>query len=153
MDYYRPNNIPPAGQIVRDTGLLLLRLVSGLALLIYPAWGEGIAGWRHVWDKTPWPFAAEIAERGFPLPEAVSIIAVAAATLGSFFLITGLLCRISALVLSICTLCGLFLYGSIPEISEKLVLYAVIYAVLVICGPGIFSLDSLLSGRRRSARR
>ena len=152
MDYYRPHTAPPAGLLLRDTGLLLLRLAAGFSLLLFHAWNEGLLGWKHVWEKTPWPFAAEIAERGFPFPEAVSIIAIVAATLGSFFLITGLLCRVSAALLAVCTLCGLFLYVGIAEVAEKLVLYAVIYLVLVICGPGLFSLDSLLGGRRNARR-
>jgi uncharacterized membrane protein YphA (DoxX/SURF4 family) len=35
---------------------------------------------------------------------------------------------------------------SVPPVAEKLVLYAGIYLVLVICGPGRFSLDAILSG-------
>lgn len=152
MDYYRPQNAPPPGLLLRDVGLLILRWTAGLVLLAGHAWEESIAGWKHVWEKTPWAFAAEIAERGFPLPQAVAVTAVIVAALGSFFLLTGLLCRVSALLLLICTLCGLFLYSSLPDLAEKLFLYAGIYIVLVICGPGRFSFDALLSGRRAARR-
>jgi len=152
MDHYRSQNASPPGLLLRDTGLLILRWTAGLVLLAGHAWEESIAGWKHVWDKTPWDLAAEVADRGFPLPQAVAIAAVAVASLGSFFLFTGLLCRISALLLLICTLCGLFLYSSLPDLAEKLFLYAGIYLVIVICGPGRFSFDALLSGRCAARR-
>lgn len=152
MDFYRNPHAPPAGLIVRDAGLLLLRWCAGLALIFFHAREEVVAGWRHVWEKTPWAYAAEITERGFPLPEAVAIISAVAAMLCSVLLITGLLCRVSALVLFVCTLCAIFLYARVPEVAEKLLLYAGVYAVLVICGPGRFSLDALLVGRHTSKR-
>jgi uncharacterized membrane protein YphA (DoxX/SURF4 family) len=148
MDYNRSPLASSAGLAVRDTGLLILRWCAGLALIVYHAWNEGERAWKHVWQKEPWAFAVEVAERGFPLPQAVAVAAVAAAMLGSVFLITGLLCRISAVVLLAITLCGLFLYGGVPELAERLSLYAGIYLVLVICGPGRISLDALFSNRR-----
>jgi uncharacterized membrane protein YphA (DoxX/SURF4 family) len=152
MDYYRNPHAPPPGLFMRDTGLLVLRLFAGLALIVYHARAEVIAGWQHVWHKVPWPYEVEIAERGFPLPEAVAIVSAVAAMLGSALLITGLLCRISALVLLVCALCGLFLYMGVPAIAEKFVLYAGVYMVLVLCGPGRISLDSILTGRQVAKR-
>jgi uncharacterized membrane protein YphA (DoxX/SURF4 family) len=147
MDYYRSPQAPP-GLIVRDAGLLLLRWFAGLALIFYHAREEVMTGWRHVWYKTPWPYAAEITDRGFPLPEAVAIVSAVVALLGSALLVSGLLCRISALALLACSLCALFLYASVPPVAEKLVLYTGVYLVLVLCGPGRFSLDSVLMSRQ-----
>lgn len=152
MDYHRNPHAPPPGLLIRDAGLVILRWCAGLGLIIFHAWDEGVLGWKHVWQKEPWAYAAEIAERGFPLPEVVAAATVVAAALGSLFLLTGLLCRISAMVLLACTLCAGFLYGRIPEMGEKILLYAAIYSVLVLCGPGRFSLDALLTGRRAARR-
>jgi uncharacterized membrane protein YphA (DoxX/SURF4 family) len=148
MDYNRPSHASPAGLVVRDAGLLILRWCAGLTLILLHAWDEGLRGWKHIWHKEPWAFAGEITDRGFPLPQAVAVAAVVVAILGSVFLISGLLCRVSALILLACALCGLFLYGRVPDIAERLALYAGIYAVLVICGPGLFSLDAVFSNRR-----
>jgi len=148
MDFNRSPHVPPAGSVIHDAGLLILRWCAGLTLIIMHAREEGIRGWGHVWHKEPWTFAAEITERGFPFPQAVAIAAVIAAIIGSAFIVTGLLCRVSALVLLACTMCGLFLYGRVPDIAERLALYAAIYAVLVICGPGRISLDAIFSNRR-----
>lgn len=148
MDYHRQPVAPPSGLITRDLGMFLLRWCAGLTLLLQHAWDEGVRGWKHVWHKEPWAWAVEVTERGFPLPEVVAAVAVAAAVLGSVFLLTGLLCRLSALVLLVCALVGLFLYGGVPDAAERLALYAGIYAVLVICGPGRISLDALFSNRR-----
>ncbi len=152
MDHFRNPHALPAGFVLRDAGLLVLRWCAGLALIFFHARAEVVAGWEHVWHKTPWPYAAEIAERGFPLPEAVAIASAVAAMLGSVLLITGLLGRISALVLLVCALCGVFLYAKVPFVAEKLILYAGVYLVLLLCGPGRFSLDAMLV-RRPAAKR
>ena len=148
MDYHRQPTAPPSGLLLRDAGALILRWCAGFTLILLHAWDEGLRGWKHVWHKEPWAFAAEMTERGFPLPEVVAAVSVAAAMLGSVFLISGLLCRVSAMVLLLCALCGLFLYGRVPDIAERLALYAGIYAALIICGPGRFSLDALFTKRR-----
>ena len=152
MDYSRTPHAPPPGLLIRDAGLLILRWCAGVALIVFHAWDEGVLGWKHVWQKEPWAYAVEIADRGFPLPEVVAAVTVVAAMLGSLFLVSGLLCRVSALVLLACTLCAVFLYGRLPETGEKLLLYAAIYLVLVLCGPGRFSLDALFTGRRAARR-
>ena len=152
MDYSRTPHAPPPGLLLRDVGLLILRWCAGLALLFFHAWEQGVLGWKHVWQKEPWAFAVEMADRGFPLPEVVAAVVVVAAALGSVFLLTGLLCRVSAAVLLVCSLCALFLYDKVPDTAEKLILYSGIYLVLVLCGPGRFSMDALFTGRRAARR-
>ena len=153
MDYHRNPHAPPPGLLIRDAGLLILRISVGLALIAFHAWDEGVRGWKHLWYKEgPWAWAAEVSERGFPLPEAVAATSVAVAMLGSVFLLTGLLCRLSSAVLLAGALCGLFLYGKVPEMAERLALYAAVYAVLLICGPGRFSLDALFTSKRLARR-
>ena len=148
MDFYRSPHAPPSGSVINDAGLLILRWCAGLTLISMHALDEGVRGWGHIWHKEAWPFAAEIADRGFPFPQAVAIAAVVIAVLGSAFIVLGLLCRVSALSLLACTLCALFLYGRVPDVAERLSLYAGIYGVLVLCGPGRLSLDALFSRRR-----
>lgn len=148
MDYSRPAPAQNQASFFHDAGLLILRWAAGFTLMFLHAREEGVRGWGHVWHKEPWPFAAEMADRGFPLPQAVAVAAVAIAMAGSVFLITGLLCRVSALLLLGCSLCGLFLYGGLPDLAERLWLYSGVYAALVVCGPGRLSLDALFTNRR-----
>ena len=148
MDYNRPATAPHPVSFFHDAGLLVLRWAAGFTLIFLHAREEGVRGWGHVWHKEPWAFATEMAERGFPLPQAVAVAAVAVAMAGSVFLITGLLCRVSALLLLACSLCGLFLYGRLPEVAERLWLYSGVFAALVLCGPGRLSLDALFTNRR-----
>src|SRR5688572_30296675 len=105
MDFNHSPHAPPSGSVIHDAGLLILRWCAGLTLIFMHALEEGTRGWGHVWHKEPWAFAAEITDRGFPFPQAVAIAAVVAAMLGSIFVVLGLLCRVSALVLLACTLC------------------------------------------------
>jgi len=148
MDFSKPSSPPPAALALRDAGLLVLRWCAGVTLLAFHAGDESVRAWRHVWHKEPWAWAAEVADRGFPVPGAVAVISVAAGMLGSVFLISGLLCRLSAFLLLAGMLCGLFLYARVPEMAERLALYAGIYTVLVLCGPGRLSLDHLFTARR-----
>ncbi len=152
MDLSRPASPSLLGSALRDAGLFILRWCAGVTLLAFHAWREGVLGWRHLWYKEPWNWSVEVAERGFPLPTAVAVASVVAAIAGSIFLLTGLLCRLSAAVLLAGALCGLFLYGRVPETAERLALYAGIYTVLVLCGPGRLSLDHLFSAGRLSGR-
>jgi uncharacterized membrane protein YphA (DoxX/SURF4 family) len=152
MEHYRPPQLAPPGLILRDAGLLILRFCAGLTLIIFHAWREVLHGWQHVWHKAAWPYAVEVADRGFPLPVAVAVASAVVALIASAFIAAGLLCRLSALVLLVGSVVGVMLYGSAAEPAEKLVLYAGIYLVLVICGAGRFSLDAL-PGSRRGAKR
>ncbi len=149
MSYHHAPAADPPALIIRDGGLLILRLSAGLGLILFHAWREACGGWAFLWRKEPWPFAREVAERGFPLPEIVAGVAAAAALLFSAFLAAGLLGRVSALVLLGCALTGIFLYAGIPVMGELIALYAAVYLVLTLCGPGRFSMDGLLSGARR----
>ena len=149
MSYHHSPAADPPALIIRDGGLLILRLSAGLGLIFFHAWREAHRGWEFFWRKEPWAFAAEISERGFPLPEIVAGTAAAAGLLFSGFLVAGLLGRVSALVLLVCALTGVFLYADVPVTGELIALYAAIYLVLTLCGPGRFSLDGLLKSARR----
>jgi uncharacterized membrane protein YphA (DoxX/SURF4 family) len=149
MSYHSSPATDPPALIIRDGGLLILRLAAGLGLICFHAWREALSGWQFFWRKEPWIYAAEIAERGFPLPEIVAAVSAGAGLLFSGFLAAGLLGRLPALVLLLCALTGIFLYAGVPLLGEMISLYAAVYLVLTLCGPGRFSLDSLLrSGSR-----
>lgn len=152
MEYYRTPPSHPQGfqALLQASGLLLLRLTVGLNLLIWHGWRESFGAWLHLWRKTPWAFPETLASLGFPWPIPVAVTLVTVGVLGSIFLILGLLTRISATVLATAAVTAAILYQAYPDRSEKYLLYAGAYAVLVISGSGWLSADGLL---RRTIRR
>ena len=148
MEYHRNPHAPPPGLALRDIGLAVLRVVTGLTVVGFHARDEVMNGWRHLWHKEPWAFAASLAESQFPLPVVVATVASVVALLSSLFLVSGLLTRLSAGLMLGMAMVGAFLYWSIPVTAEKLVIYMAIYGALLLAGPGRFSMDALLAGRR-----
>lgn len=148
MEYYRNPNSSPS-LLIRDAGLLFLRFAVAASLTGWHAAREAEAGWRHLWEKTPWPFRENIDAFGFPAPLAVSITAVCASLLSAAFLLAGLVSRTAAAVLLVFCALTAFLYRNFPAVLETSGLYAAILAVLLFCGPGRFSLESVLLARRK----
>ena len=149
MEYYRNPNAPTAGLIVRDVGLLILRLGAGLTLGFFHGWQHLMRGWQHLWYKQPWNLVDLLKEWGLPFPVVLATAAGLIFGLCSVGIFLGLLSRFSALLLLICALVGAFFSLFQPE-AEMLWLYATVYVVLLFCGPGCFSLDHVLNRRRKS---
>lgn len=152
MEYYRTPPVHPPGfqSLLQALGLLLLRLTAGLNLLLWHGWRETFGAWLHLWRKNPWPLPETLGSLGFPWPLPVAVALVVIAVFSSIFLILGLLTRISAALMAVAAITSAVLYQAYPERAEKYLLYAGIFAVLLISGPGWLSTDGLL---QRSTRR
>lgn len=130
----------------RDTltssGLLLLRVTFGLLML------------NHGWQKLSG--YSEMAET-FPDPlgmgNQLSLIAAIGAELGcSLLLIAGLGTRLASLPLAFTMVIALFvIHGDDPwQKKELAACYLAVYAVILLTGPGNFSIDAII--KRRSDR-
>ena len=146
MDFYRNPNAATPGLIVRDVGLLLLRVGSALLLGFYSGWQQCLAGWNFFWKKESWNLLEFLTSHSIPVPQVVSVIVVLILVLGSLGLFFGVLARLSAGLLLACAIGGVLLNFLHPE-AERYWLYAVNYFVLLLCGPGCFSLAYLLNRR------
>lgn len=162
MEYHRPSPVhrptpavSPATvglpSLMRATGLLVLRLAAGLSLLGWHGWREAYGAWFHLWRKTSWSFPSTLGAMGFPWPVPSAVTLVAIGVLCSVFLVLGLLTRVSAILLGTAAVTAAFLYKAYPDRAEKYLLYAAIYLVLLISGPGWLSADGLL--RRAAVKR
>jgi putative oxidoreductase len=139
---------PIAGRA--SSGLLVLRIVIGLAFLQY-----GLAKAAH-----PVSWATDIGMAG--LPAIVQISVVAAELGGGLLLLFGALTPLAALVIALDMLGavvtfvlphhGMVWISSTPRLTfEKNLFYAAAAVTLLLTGPGAYSIDALLTRKSMPA--
>jgi putative oxidoreductase len=134
--YFRPST---RGSI--DGGLLLLRLGFGLTL----AFGHGINKLFSLGK-----FIRNVERHGFPLPEVMGPIALLSELGGGILLALGLATRPAA-TLVIATMLGAAfkVHANDPFSKKELALaYALAALVLLVAGPGRYSVDARLEKKR-----
>jgi len=127
------------GSPLADLGLLALRLLAGLGL----AFGHGLG-------KMPPSerFVSGVAGMGFPAPDVFAWAAALSEMVGGLLVAAGLLTRPSAFFVTITMLVAAFLReGPTFGDKEKALLYAGVALLLMLSGPGRYSLDAMI--RRR----
>jgi len=125
------------GQV--DLGLLLLRLWFGGVLAI----NHGLPKLGHMAG-----FAAGVAEMGLPAPTLMAYAAVAAELVGGLMLAAGLGTRLAAVPVTLTMLVAAFVrHAADPFMKKEFALaYGVVALVLLITGPGRYSVDARLAG-------
>lgn len=123
-------------------GLLVLRVSYGCFMLVHgiPKYHSFMAG---EYDKFPDPLG---------LGGKQSMMAAVGAEVGcSILLILGLATRLAALPLTFTMVIAAFVIHGNDEwgTKEKAALYLAVYAALVFMGPGKFSIDHLIFGRKK----
>lgn len=130
---------PASGSI--DAGLLILRVVTGLAL----AFAHGIG-------KVPPSerFIGTVTRMGFPAPELMAWLAGLAEFGGGLLLALGLLTRPTALVVAVhFVLVVVVANAGDPFLErERAVLFLMAAVTLLFTGPGRYAVDALLERRR-----
>lgn len=129
-----------------DWGLLLLRLISGLALALAHGLGKVPPSER---------FIGTVGELGFPFPVLFAWGAGMAELAGGLLLAAGLLTRPASLFIVVTMLTAVVLRHAGDPFSEreKALLFAAIGLLFLIAGPGRLSLDAALRKRVSVARR
>ena len=128
-------------------GLFLLRLVMGLAFILH--------GWPKIQNPTGWMNAMG----GSAVPSFLQALSALAEFGGGISLILGLLTPIAAFGI-VCQMLGALILVHIPQghsfVSqagpsyELALVYLAAAILLIVTGPGKWSLDALLFGRRRA---
>jgi putative oxidoreductase len=129
------------------TALLLLRLVMGVAFILH--------GWPKIQNPTGWMNAM-----GMGVPSFLQALAAFAEFGGGIALVLGLLTPIAAFGL-VCQMLGALLLVHFPNNDpfvgrpgqssyELALVYLVVAVLLIALGPGRWSLDALLFGRRNA---
>ena len=123
-----------------DVGLLVLRLVAGLALAL-----------AHGINKLPPtdPFVAGVAEMGFPAPVLFAYAAGLAEFVGGLLLALGLFTRPAAAFIVFTMAVATFIKQAGDPFTEReaAVLHGTIALFYLLAGPGRLSLDAVLARR------
>ena len=128
-----------------DIGLLILRVIAGLALCTV---FEKVLPREGRWGPQDW-FIADVAKMGFPFPVAFAWLAVLSEFVGGILMMLGFMTRPAALMNALTTFVAAFLYhhGDIGKGGLMAFIFFAITLSLTIAGPGRFSVDALLSRR------
>ncbi len=129
-------------ETLNDLGLLLLRVAIGAGMLLGHGWGK-LAAFGERADSFPDPLGV-----GSQLS---MLLAISAEFFCSLLLALGLATRAVALPLIVTMLVAmLVVHGDDPwKKKEMAFLYLIPYLVIVLTGPGRFSLDALILKRLR----
>jgi putative oxidoreductase len=128
-----------------DLGLLVLRLWFGLVLAINHGWPK--------LDKID-AFIATVTRHGFPMPRVAAALAMLSELVGGVLLALGLAARPAALFVTVTlVLAAVKVHALDPFIKKELALaYAAAALVVLLCGPGRYSLDARIAGRTAGRR-
>lgn len=125
----------------RDSAVLLLRLWLG-AMMIMHGYGKVFGGIEG--------FTTGVEEMGFPAPELFAWAAALSEFGGGMLMLLGLFTRPAAIFVS-CTMFVAAFVGHLDDPfgdKELSLTYLVLAVVLLLAGPGRFSLDQKLFGRK-----
>jgi len=125
-----------------DVGLLILRLWFGIVFAV----AHGIPKFGRLEQMS-----ANLGEQGFPLPDVMALLATLSESVGGFLIAIGLLTRPAALAGLVTMLVAAFvIHAADPfQKQEFALLYGFAFLALLFTGPGRFSLDHQLFGRKK----
>ena len=134
----------------KDSGLLILR---GAGLLLALTFGVQKIGWYWSALHAGKPFssiglAPLIAKIGFPIPVALALWITFNESIGAFLIGCGLLTRLLAASAALGMAGALYTSIRLGEDWLRAALYLIVFTVLVLTGPGKFSVDHLLKRKR-----
>jgi putative oxidoreductase len=133
-----------------DAGLLLLRIGSALSLAVLFGLPKLSAAVAHIHSGQPWPFIDFNRKLGLPAPVLVAYYQSLNESLIALLVVCGFYTRLAALSLAVgfaaATACSLKV-GEPSWLAAAY--YCLMFATILLTGPGEFSIDHLLKSRAK----
>lgn len=148
MEYHSAPATPsPTETILKELGLLILRLTAGLPLLYFQAWHQSFRAWDFIWNKKSWSLVDQFSELDFAFTGVFATLLILLCIILPLGVIFGLYTRFSTILLLVLSTFMLIVpvevSGSLN--AQTLLLYAGLCFGLTLTGGGIISLDFLFS--------
>lgn len=141
-----------AGQPAQ-TGIALLRIVTGSVVATLHGWHKVVQGWDYVTAGSDWPLLHDIVQLGLPLPGVFAILAALSQFGGGCLLALGASTRVAAfLVASTMVTALVFNLQSGGPDAELAGLYGLVTGAFAVAGGGRWSLDRHFEEKRYTAR-
>lgn len=133
--------VEPTGSLYA-WGQLILRAAVGLMIFYIHGWRKLKEGINFMRNGTPWNLADEVAAMRLPSPVSLAIVATTVQFVCSLLLVTGLLTRLSAALLT-ATIGVAIVQNVLARRDPQLpILYVLILITMIFLGGGSFSLDA-----------
>jgi len=137
--------------------MLLLRCLSGLALIYYQGWNQVVFGWNYLWHQRQWPLVQHFLEHN-PLPLAVILSWLTAVFffLSPLLLAIGFLTRLNALMIFLGLIMAL--NANLDRVlstslhTQTVVLYFLISLFFILNGGGLLAADRMFDRQRGRIR-
>ncbi len=138
-----------------DVALFLIRVIAALAFFYYQFYEQVRHAIDFVWSKTEWDLVTQLADKGLPAPNILTVVLVALMAIALVAIALGIFSRINGLIAAIIT--GFILVAPIDLSTllhpQALVLYLAVFIGITLGGAGKLSLDYRLAGRKAKRKK
>src|SRR6186997_2597782 len=135
---------------MQTIGLLVLRLGFASLLLGFHGWTRLGRAMGYVFYGHPWTFVDLVGRLGFPMPAVFAVLSATAESVGALLVALGLFTRWGAALIAINMAVALFNEAAKGDPLELPALYFLCAVAILLLGPGQWSLDDVLRGKRRA---
>ncbi len=141
----RPSSAPNAGFFQRLQTVALLRMGTGLLLLLYFGIPAAVNGYQFVWNAGTWEWVKIVASAKFPAPHLLTPIAGGITILVSLSWLVGFYSRLFAILFLPVVFGGIALAEGLNAQAYEPFCYLLLFVTLtvILYGSGMISVDAV----------